>query len=115
MNRKSIFSKLIVVSIISVSVTSCVQSSSGEINSQQNASIGTDGELINIQSDNVIAAGYDDESAVMTVQFKNGALYEYYGVSAGIWQSFVAAQPHPWSLVGYPELVQSGIPYKRIG
>jgi hypothetical protein len=51
----------------------------------------------------------------MTVQFNNGSIYEYFGVSAAVWQAFVAAQPHPWSQVGYPELVQSGIPYKRIG
>ena len=76
--------------------------------------IGTNGQLISIQSDNVSAAGYDEASMVMTVQFDNGALYEYYGVSTDIWTSFVAAQPHPWSQVGYPRLVQGGIPYKRI-
>ena len=77
--------------------------------------VGTNGQLIAIQSDNVRAAGYDEVSMVMTVQFDNGALYEYYGVSADLWTSFVAAQPHPWSQVGYPRLVQGGIPYKRIG
>lgn len=81
-------------------------------NSQQ---IGTNGQLISIQSDNVRAAGYDAVSSVMTVQFDNGALYEYYGVPAELWTSFVTAQPHPWSQVGYPRLVQGGIPYKRIG
>ena len=77
--------------------------------------VGTNGQLISIQSDNVRAAGYDDAGMVMTVQFNNGALYEYYGVTAELWTSFIAAQPHPWSQVGYPRLVQGGIPYKRIG
>jgi hypothetical protein len=77
--------------------------------------IGTNGQLIPIQSGNVQAAGYDSNSMIMTVQFLNGALYEYYGVTADLWTSFVAAQPHPWSQVGYPRLVQGGIPYKRIG
>jgi hypothetical protein len=77
--------------------------------------IGTNGQLISIQSDNVSAAGYDASSLVMTVQFDNGALYEYYGVPSDLWKSFVAAQPHPWSQVGYPRLVQGGLPYKRIG
>ena len=76
---------------------------------------GTNGQLIPIQSDNVQAAGYDSRSMIMTVQFINGAVYEYYGVTADLWTSFVAAQPHPWSQVGYPRLVQGGIPYKRIG
>jgi len=77
--------------------------------------VGTNGQLIPIQSDNVRAAGYDEASMVMTVQFDNGALYEYYGVPADLWTSFINAQPHPWSQVGYPRLVQGGIPYKRIG
>jgi hypothetical protein len=81
----------------------------------QNEQVGTNGQLISIQSDNVQAAGYDATSSVMTVQFDNGALYEYYSVPADLWTSFVAAQPHPWSQVGYPRLVQGGIPYKRIG
>jgi hypothetical protein len=75
---------------------------------------GTYGELIPIQSDNVNSAGYDETSLVMTVQFRNGAIYEYYGVPTQLWISFLAAQPHPWSQVGYPQLVRSGIPYKRI-
>ena len=83
--------------------------------SQVPEQVGTNGQLISIQSDNVRAAGYDEALLVMTVQFDNGALYEYYGVPADLWTSFVAAQPHPWSQVGYPRLVQGGIPYKRIG
>ena len=82
---------------------------------ESEAVVGTNGQLISIQSDNVRAAGYDADSMVMTVQFNNGALYEYYGVPADLWNSFIAAQPHPWSQVGYPQLVQGGIPYKRIG
>jgi hypothetical protein len=87
--------------------------SSSEIVAPQQ--IGTNGQLISIQSDNVRAAGYDAASMVMTVQFDNGTLYEYYGVSADLWTAFVAAQPHPWSQVGYPRLVQGGVPYRKIG
>ena len=86
-----------------------------QVNQNAVSQIGTNGQLISIQSDNVRAAGYDEASMVMTVQFDNGALYEYYNVPTDLWTSFVAAQPHPWSQVGYPRLVQGGIPYKRIG
>ena len=82
--------------------------------SQTSEKVGTGGQLISIQSDNVRAAGYDPGSLVMTVQFKNGYTYEYYGISQDLWDSFIAAQPNPWSLVGYPRLVQAGVPYKRI-
>ena len=102
------------------SITGCGNetSSSDEITEneiQQVSIVGTGGQLIPIQSDNVRLAGYDADTLVMTVQFKNGYIYEYYGVSADIWTSFIAAQPNPWSQVGYPLLVQSGIPYKRVG
>jgi hypothetical protein len=76
--------------------------------------VGTSGQLIPIQSDNVRAAGYDASSMTMTVQFNNGYTYEYYGIPLELWDSFIAAQPNPWSLVGYPRLVQAGVPYKRI-
>ena len=87
--------------------------SSSESGSSQQ--VGTNGQLIYIQSDNVRAAGYDEGSMIMTVLFNNGSLYEYYGVPAELWTSFVAAQPNAWSQVGYPRLVRGGIPYKRIG
>ena len=78
------------------------------------ALVGTNGQLISIQSDNVLAAGYEVNSMTMTVRFNNGYTYEYYGIAAEVWDSFLAAQPHPWSQVGYPQLVQAGVPYKRI-
>lgn len=113
---------LIVILISSISIILLAGCSNPQTVSQplignQNSAtqqIGTNGELISIQSDNVSAAAYDETSLVMTVQFDNGALYEYYGVPADLWTSFVSAQPHPWSQVGYPRLVQGGIPYKRV-
>ena len=120
MQLKSLPAKLIGAFILCLAVSSCSSSEDSNSNTassseQPLAAIGTNGQLIPIQSDNVQAAGYDANSMVMTVQFDNGALYEYYGVPADLWTSFVAAQPHPWSAVGYPRLVQGGIPYKRIG
>lgn len=121
--RTAILSKkfnLVVVPLLLLVLSAC-SNQSQETSSPTNSSgssvqeIGTKGQLITIQSDNVQSAGYDASTLVMTVQFKNGALYEYYGVPADLWTSFVAAQPHPWSQVGYPRLVQGGIPYKRIG
>jgi hypothetical protein len=75
---------------------------------------GTNGVLIPITSSNVMAAGYDAQSQIMKVQFKNGRLYEYYGVDLDLWNSFVSAQPNPWSAVGNPRLVGEGYQYRRI-
>lgn len=75
---------------------------------------GTNGALIPITSSNVAAAGYDFAISVMKVQFLNGALYEYYEVPLELWESFLSAQPNPWSSVGYPRLVGQGYKYRRI-
>ena len=102
---------------VALCLTSCGSAEQGPSQAGANQPIessSTNGQLISIQSDNVQAAGYDARSMVMTVQFNNGYTYEYYGVSQDLWDSFIAAQPNPWSLVGYPRLVQAGVPYKRI-
>lgn len=112
--------KLVSVLVLLIYLAACSNTTqdSNSISSNGTSSvqhIGTKGQLVSIQSENVRAAGYDEVSLIMTVQFDNGALYEYYGVPADLWTSFVAAQPHPWSQVGHPRLVKGGIPYKRIG
>ena len=76
--------------------------------------VGTGGELIAIQSDNVQAAGYNDATGTMTVLFDSGGLYEYYNVPPSLWTAFVTAQPHPWSAVGDPQLVKGGYQYSRL-
>ena len=70
--------------------------------------------LVSIQSENVAAAGYDPVSQTMTIQFLEGAIYEYAPVPQELWDDFLAAQPHPWSVVGYPRLVQANVPYWRV-
>jgi hypothetical protein len=117
---KSGAATLLLVTVLILGLTGCGSKANefSSISSDESSAVqevGTNGELISIQSDNVRAAGYEETSMVMTVQFDNGALYEYYGVPAELWTSFINAQPHPWSQVGYPRLVQGGIPYKRIG
>ena len=76
--------------------------------------VGTAGELIAIDSNNVLMAGYSQSTRVMTVLFRSGGLYEYYDVPPELWQAFVDAQPDPWSLVGYPQLVQQNYAYRKI-
>ncbi len=105
--------------LIILLITSCGNSLSDStrdqsIGSSLQSSVGTNGELIPIESNNVRAAGYDEESLVMSVQFNNGSIYEYYEVPTELWSSFFAAQPHPWSKVGYSQLVQGGYKYKRV-
>lgn len=111
------FFRISAIALISLVLASCgstEQSLTDTEVAQPAESVGTGGRLIAIQSDNVRAAGYDASSMIMTVQFKNGYTYEYYGIALQLWNSFIAAQPNPWSLVGHPQLVQAGVAYKRI-
>jgi len=117
MQRKSFFLKACGSLFFSLVLTSCgtTEQVLPEAETNQTTEIvGTSGQLISIQSDNVRAAGYDASSMIMTVQFNNGYTYEYYGIPLELWDSFIAAQPNPWSLVGYPRLVKASVPYKRI-
>lgn len=117
MQRKSLFLAVCGTIWISLILTSCGTTEQALPKAETNQiteTVGTRGQLISVQSDNVRAAGYDAKSMVMTVQFNNGYTYEYYGIPLDLWDSFIAAQPNPWSLVGYPRLVQAGVPYKRI-
>ena len=75
---------------------------------------GTSGQFIAIQSDNIAAAGYDDATSTMLVKFDDGSVYEYSPVPVSVWNDFVAAQPHPWSRVGNPVLVQGRVPYRKV-
>ena len=109
---KRTFLILLTVGLLSGCGNSSEPASSPQVEAE--TVVGTNGQLISIQSDNVRAAGYDANSMTMTVQFNNGYTYEYYGIPADLWNSFIAAQPHPWSQVGYPRLFQAGVPYKRI-
>jgi hypothetical protein len=117
MLRKNILLSFSSALLMSLVFTSCgtTEQATPEAVESQSVQSGTGGQLIAIDSDNVRAAGFNASSSIMTVQFNNGYIYEYYGVSLELWNAFIAAQPNPWSLVGYPQLVQAGVPYKRIG
>ena len=109
---KCTFLLLLSVGLLSGCGNSSEPASSPQVEAQ--TVVGTNGQLISIESDNVRAAGYNASTLIMTVQFNNGYTYEYYGVQPELWNSFIAAQPHPWSQVGNPRLVKGGVPYKRI-
>lgn len=106
---------VVVIPIFSACASSAGQSQSGatSVVADQGSNEST-GLLIPITSDNVAFAGYDSNRSVMTVTFHSGSTYEYYEVPVSLWERFIAAQPHPWSQVGYPELVQGGYGYQKI-
>lgn len=46
---------------------------------------------IAVSSSNIRAIGYDEKTASLEVEFKGGGLYKYSGVSAGVYQGFMAS------------------------
>ena len=116
---KKILSNLGTVALVCLSITGCAETEKESALEQTDVLVraettGTNGVLIPIQSDNVLSGGYDAETQVMTIQFRNGYMYEYFGVPSDLWASFIEAQPNPWSEVGYPRLVGEGSSYRRI-
>ena len=106
--------RAVVTLLLLVGLSGCAAPQSPSTPSPDITVNGTSGQLVHIDSDNVSMAGYDLENKTMIVQFDTGATYAYYGVSVDVWRSFLAAQPHPWSEVGYPVLVAGNVPYKRL-
>jgi len=53
-----------------------------------------------VQSDAIVAAGYDPARRVLAVRYESGAVYEYFDVDPELYDELLAAQPHPWSRVG---------------
>lgn len=44
-----------------------------------------------VSSSNVESVGYDEESETLEVEFKNGALYQYFDVPQGAYNGLVSA------------------------
>lgn len=107
---------LILMSVLTISACSN-ESTAQSINTEPSVTElnkDTSGEWIQIQSDNVSLAGYDASARRMTVIFDNGKSYWFQPVNQSVWTYFYNAQPHPWSQIGYPQLVEAGIPYGRV-
>jgi hypothetical protein len=49
-------------------------------------------EMTPVNSTNILAIGYDPDSATLTISFKGGDEYEYYDVPQHEFDSFLAAE-----------------------
>lgn len=120
--NRSIVQAVFISVVLLTGAIACSSTQNGEAqnsSASSNPGIGdlstdTKGEWVPIQSDNVSMAGYDASTQTMTVMFDNGKSYWYQPVDQSVWTAFYNAQPHPWSQVGYPALVESGVPYGKL-
>lgn len=51
-----------------------------------------------VASTNVRSVGYDRVAATMRIEFQNGGVYDYYGVSTELAERML--RPNPWHLLG---------------
>lgn len=49
-------------------------------------------EFIYIESSHISGAYYDESSATLYIQFKDGAIYEYYDVPEYVYDEFMSAE-----------------------
>lgn len=56
---------------------------------------------IPVQSTNVRAVQYSADDQSLTVWFMSGGTYRYKGVPQQVYEQFLAAQPHPWTAMGW--------------
>ncbi len=47
-----------------------------------------------LNSSNVVSAGYDDATSTLEIEFKNGGVYQYFGVPSAIYEDFKHANSH---------------------
>ncbi len=48
-------------------------------------------EMQSVSSSNLAAVGYDYDSATLRIEFHKSGLYEYYGVSADVYEGLLGA------------------------
>ena len=66
----------------------------------------------NVPSSNVDAVGYDTGSQTLQVRFLSGAVYQYYGVSEGLYDQFMQAPSKGQFLHAY---IKNQYAYSRVG
>ena len=48
----------------------------------------------NVRSTNILSVGYEAESAILEIEFRNGGLYKYLNVPQTVYDEFMAAPSH---------------------
>jgi hypothetical protein len=65
-----------------------------------------------VRSSNIASIGYDDSTSTLEVGFRNGSIYQYYGVPASAGRSVISASSHGRALWRW---VRGRYPYREVG
>lgn len=64
-----------------------------------------------VSSSNIVSAGYDAASETLEIEFKDGAVYQYYNVGEHLYQQFVAA---PSKGQFFNVYIKNAVPFSRV-
>lgn len=64
-----------------------------------------------ISSSNIMSAGYDSGSETLEIEFKSGAVYQYYNVSEHLYEQFKAA---PSKGQFFHMYIKDAVPFSRV-
>lgn len=64
-----------------------------------------------VSSSNIVSAGYDANSQTLEIEFLNGAIYQYYNVTDGLYEQFVAAPSKGQFFNAY---IKNSLPFSRV-
>jgi hypothetical protein len=64
-----------------------------------------------VSSSNIMSAGYDLGSETLEIEFQNGAVYQYYNVSAHLYEQFQAAPSKGQFFNAY---IKNSVPFSRV-
>ncbi len=65
-----------------------------------------------IASTNIASAGYDEASQTLEVEFISSGIYQYYNISADLYQQFIQSPSKGQFLNIY---IKNAYPYSRVG
>lgn len=64
-----------------------------------------------VASSNVVSIGYDEPTQTLEVEFKDGAIYQYYNIPKNIYDELMAA-PSKGQFLAYQ--IKNAFPYSRV-
>lgn len=64
-----------------------------------------------ISSSNIVSAGYDAGSETLELEFKDGAVYQYYNVGSHLYEQFLAA---PSKGQFFHVYIKNAVPFSRV-
>ncbi len=69
-------------------------------------------ERYSVASSNIVSIGYDGSSQILEVEFLNGSIYQYYGVSENMYKQLMQAGSKGRFLNTY---IKNAYGYSRVG